>query len=593
MGIPYQCLTSLGKGTLFCAARGCSIQTFDLSMDPQLLFTWSHPSLKQAEKGSVSLSEQKPGHEQNAGKAGQPPSKRRKVGDSQDGPVPSPAAEGGAGGEKGQEKGKQKDKPKGQQQLQKPEPPFVNLLTATEDGSHVIAVTGQDKTLWVFENDGKGSLKEISRRAMPKRPCSLALTADGKTILSADKFGDVYALPLVPSPEDDENVAKPSSETRSASATPAPASQAAPKGANEFTVHSQRNRRALEDQLRQREANAKRDLPKEGPAFAHQVLLGHVSMLTSVLNARDNETGRPYIITADRDEHIRVSRGIPQTHVIETFCLGHASFVSALCVIPPLTKDEGNVAGNVKNILISGGGDDALYVWDWLAGKLLGTTDLLSHVRDFRPEVSKIAVAKLFTYELDGERHVVAICERIPALFIFQYQEDPHNPLTHLATLRLRGNPLDITTVGLSGQTLLVAIDPLPPVSEGNSGDFTSISTNSDSILILGPEGRTWGEAGTIAVTSTNEGNEEEENEDKLYSREDLDKALYTVENLRKTDFDHEHDQEPNNNDQHGQNEAEGQGGKKGIIEASEQQQQQQQLEEILDTKMEGVEEKE
>jgi len=233
-----------------------------------------------------------------------------------------------------------------------------------------------------------------SGRVMPKRPCSLALTADGNTILSADKFGDVYALPLVPSPGDE------SSRAASASSTPAPVTQP-PKGANTFTVHSQRNRRALEDQLRQREANVKRDLPKEGPTFAHHILLGHVSMLTRILSVKDSQ-GRPYIITADRDEHIRVSRGIPQTHVIETYCLGHGSFVNALCT-PLAARGE---------ILVSGGGDDALYVWDWLRGKLLGTTDLLTHVRAVRPDAAKIAVAKLFAYELDGECHIVAICER-------------------------------------------------------------------------------------------------------------------------------------------------------------------------------------
>ncbi len=63
-----------------------------------------------------------------------------------------------ANGEKSQKNRKTKWTPP------KPELPFVVLLTATEDGSHVIAVTGQDKTLWVFEHDGKGSLKEVSQR---------------------------------------------------------------------------------------------------------------------------------------------------------------------------------------------------------------------------------------------------------------------------------------------------------------------------------------------------------------------------------------------------------------------------------------------
>lgn len=233
-----------------------------------------------------------------------------------------------------------------------------------------------------------------NHRPMPKRPCSLAFTADGQTILSADKFGDVYALPLVPQ-EERGPVSTPASE----SPAPAPVSSQA-VGANVFTVHSQRNRRALEDQQRQRESNAQRKLPKEGPKFAHEILLGHVSLLTCVLAASDSK-GRPYIITADRDEHIRVSRGIPQSHVIETYCLGYASFVNALCTPRPRPA-----------ILISGGGDDELFVWDWLAGKLLGTVDLLTHVRSVSPDAAKVAVAKLIAYEAGDECYVVAICER-------------------------------------------------------------------------------------------------------------------------------------------------------------------------------------
>lgn len=230
---------------------------------------------------------------------------------------------------------------------------------------------------------------------MPKRPCSLALSADGQTILSADKFGDVYALPLI-APADD------SAPTPAAAATPTPAPASAQplRGANEFTVHSQRNRRALEDQLRQREANAKRDLPKEGPKFSHEVLLGHVSMLTCVLTTRDAQN-RPYIITGDRDEHIRISRGMPQSHVIETYCLGHGSFVNALC--SPRSRPE---------ILVSGGGDNELFVWDWLAGRLLGTADLLSSVRGVQPDATKVAVTKLFAYEVENECFILALCER-------------------------------------------------------------------------------------------------------------------------------------------------------------------------------------
>ncbi|KAI0432988.1 hypothetical protein F5Y09DRAFT_114846 [Xylaria sp. FL1042] len=489
MGLPFQCLSRLGKATLFCAARGGSIQTFNLSASSQPLFSWTHPSIKQAGNANQSKEAQE-GLEDEGQTEKQPPSKRRKL--TSDDVEENVGAEAGqrapdtpTNGEKSQKKGKKTST------RSKPEAPFVVLLTTTEHGSHVIAVTGQDKTLWVFEHDGKGSLKEVSQRAMPKRPCSLALTADGQTILSADKFGDVYALPLVPQEPEEEASALPT--------TPVPVSSEPLRGANVFTVHSQRNRRALEDQQRQREANAnaKRDVPKDGPKFAHEVLLGHVSLLTCVLTAHDARN-RPYIVTADRDEHIRVSRGMPQSHVIETYCLGHTSFVAALCNPRPA-------------ILVSAGGDDALFAWDWLAGKRLGTVDLLAHVREVLPHATKIAVTKLISYDAgDDECYIVAICERVPALFVFQLQTD--NTLVHRGTLALRGNPLDITTLGSADESLLVPVDV-----EDSDGD----------ILVFKRDGKTWVPQQAIQGTNTNE--------EQLLSREDLDKALYTVENLRKT----------------------------------------------------------
>ncbi|KAI3328406.1 hypothetical protein F4824DRAFT_483547 [Ustulina deusta] len=489
MGSPFQCLSRLGGTTLFCAARGCSIQTFDLGASPpQPVFSWTHPSLRQA--GKANQTQEAHGGLDGEGQTGQqPPSKRRKlVSDDVGSNIGTEAGQempdAPANGEKSQKNRKTKWTPP------KPELPFVVLLTATEDGSHVIAVTGQDKTLWVFEHDGKGSLKEVSQRAMPKRPCSLALTADGQTILSADKFGDVYALPLVPPPE-----ASPVS-------TPAPVSSEALRGANVFTVHSQRNRRALEDQKRQRDANVKRALPKEGPKFAHEVLLGHVSMLTCVLAAKDSQN-RPYIVTADRDEHIRISRGIPQSHVIEAYCLGHGSFVAALC--NPRSRSD---------ILVSGGGDNELFVWDWLAGTLLGTVDLLSHVREVLPDATKIAVTKLLACQVEDECHVVAICERIPALFVFQLQTD--NTIVHSGTLALRGNPLDIITPGSAEHSLLVAVD---------------VAGSDGEILVFERDEKVWVPRQHIQGTA-------DAVEEPLLSREDLDKTLYIVENLRKTGND-------------------------------------------------------
>lgn len=42
--------------------------------------------------------------------------------------------------------------------------PNIIALTATKDGRHVIAVTGEDKSIIVLENDGNGHLRSVNRR---------------------------------------------------------------------------------------------------------------------------------------------------------------------------------------------------------------------------------------------------------------------------------------------------------------------------------------------------------------------------------------------------------------------------------------------
>jgi tRNA (guanine-N(7)-)-methyltransferase subunit TRM82 len=285
---------------------------------------------------------------------------------------------------------------------------------------------------------------------MPKRPCSLAFTADNRTILSANKFGDVHALPLLPSPTTTTTSATTSSSPNpttglplSRSATPStPTATAFKPQANELTVHTKRNLKALENQKRSLSRKAFEDQQQQQqqqapPPFEHALLLGHVSMLTAIcvgtatvavpaVAAQASEPGtsigngtgngaeaasaparttvrREYIITADRDEHIRVSRGMPQAHVIEGFCLGHEEFVSQLCMAP----------GGREELLISGGGDDDLFIWDWVNGRLLGRSGVLEHVKRVAGEdVDKVAVTRVFGCGWQGTTAVFVVVER-------------------------------------------------------------------------------------------------------------------------------------------------------------------------------------
>src|SRR5271156_1161878 len=199
---------------------------------------------------------------------------------------------------------------------------------------------------------------------MPKRVCAIVLTPDQSMLLVGDKFGDVYSLPLLVSTAVLAPTAAPTTET------PTPKFQTS---ASELTVHTKGNREALRQQ-REQKASPKK---KEGPTFEHKLLLGHVSLLTDLVITEVKVEGkkRPYILTADRDEHIRVSRGPSQAYIIENYCLGHKEFVSKLCIFPWDT-----------NFLVAGSGETSLKVFHWRTGRLVDETSFQDHFFHLGPE---------------------------------------------------------------------------------------------------------------------------------------------------------------------------------------------------------------
>lgn len=114
---------------------------------------------------------------------------------------------------------------------------------------------------------------------------------------------------------------------------------------------------------------------------------------------------RRVIITADRDEHIRISR-YPQSHVIENFCLGHTGFVASICV------PEGK-----PGMLISASGDGSLKVWDWEQGKCRQTIDVANQtdLEGWR------IVAPMQVVESKG--WVAVLVDKVPGFLVFKIKE--------------------------------------------------------------------------------------------------------------------------------------------------------------------------
>ncbi|KAK4128802.1 hypothetical protein N657DRAFT_608555 [Parathielavia appendiculata] len=505
MILPFHLVKSCG-GFVF-AAQGSDIHTFSSALEH--VSTWKYPAQP------VDKPHEPSAETQSSPAPEGPPAKRRKVEDCQDSVSIGQPAES--------TNGKPKSKKAAQYDCPANERPFIQGLYATADGRHLIAITGADKTIWVFEHDLAATL--TLTRSMPKRPCALALTTDNRTILSADKFGDVYALPLLPSSTSksvENSTANQSSPRSTTSSIQTPSRSTTPSAkpfkpqADPLTVHTKRNLKALEAQkisLARREAILREQQQAANrPQFEHTLLLGHVSMLTAIcVGTSSSVDGRPreYIITADRDEHIRVSRGVPQAHVIEGFCLGHEDFVSRLCVAP----------GGRAELLISGGGDDDLFVWDWLHGTLLGRAGVLEHVKEVagHEAASKVALTRIFACRWEGVRVVVfVVVECVPALFQFELLED--NTLQHRETIPLPGNPLDMEAIETPGATprLLVAVYP---GEEGGS-----------SLIPLDKEEAGWRLGRVENLPAGGDAN---------IGDEELQKILYSTESLRKSsDFD-------------------------------------------------------
>ncbi|KXN92392.1 tRNA (guanine-N(7)-)-methyltransferase non-catalytic subunit TRM82 [Leucoagaricus sp. SymC.cos] len=189
------------------------------------------------------------------------------------------------------------------------------IVTAAvnEDSTYLLTV-GESKMMGLWRLP---ELELLNERELPKRPTGLAFMKDSQTIVVSDKFGDVFSYPFNHVP---------------------------PKimlAHDDFSSH-------------------------ENPSGG-QLVLGHASPLNAFLLSHDEK----YIITADRDEHIRISR-YPQGYNIQMYCLGHRKYVSAIH-IPSFAADT----------LISGGGDPTLKIWNWMSGQCTGEVQIWETVEPF------------------------------------------------------------------------------------------------------------------------------------------------------------------------------------------------------------------
>lgn len=234
-------------------------------------------------------------------------------------------------------------------------------------------------------------LKLVKRQPFAKRPSSITTSLDDETIVVADKFGDVYQFQVSDDVVSDEKSMEP--------------------------------------------------------------ILGHVSMLTDILIV--NNEGKQSILTADRDEHIRVSAW-PHSFIIENWLFGHENFISSL-VVPSWNE----------NLLVSGGGDSYINVWTWKSGQLVSSADFDDIVEPYIITDHHLLPERFQNEDYDLKEYSVAQVEQIATMqyIVVLVEATPVLLVYHLSVdgkIELRQKletDLLITSFCVSNDTIIASVD--------------------------------------------------------------------------------------------------------------------------------------
>ncbi|XP_027879020.1 tRNA (guanine-N(7)-)-methyltransferase non-catalytic subunit wdr4 isoform X2 [Xiphophorus couchianus] len=160
-----------------------------------------------------------------------------------------------------------------------------------------------------------------------------------------------------------------------------------------------------------------------------ELKMGHLSMLLAVTISADDQ----YIITADRDEKIRVShRRSPYN--IQSYCLGHHQFVSTL-----------EIPKGHPHWLLSGSGDGTVKLWEFESGRKLQSWDLGQLEDKLCSDTAKGNNTAVFRIcSSPGGRDVAVLCDGLMNVYIFTLEQTNDEKLRLHSKLHLFHRPMDI-----------------------------------------------------------------------------------------------------------------------------------------------------
>ncbi|CAH8527301.1 unnamed protein product [Heterobilharzia americana] len=163
-------------------------------------------------------------------------------------------------------------------------------------------------------------------------------------------------------------------------------------------------------------------------------ICGHLSLL-SHLAISDDEL---YLASCDRDEKIRISR-FSQPYVIQSFCLGHTSFVSQLAFIPN------------SQYLISTGGDGDFKVWNCVSGECLSSYHVSVDELPSPSSVSESDSAEAVVSRLYVTQSNVIVCSFFshPVLSAFYLHISKDNEAVHWGSRSFISTPDNLPIIDM------------------------------------------------------------------------------------------------------------------------------------------------